>query len=175
MRTVVIGLGNPILTDDSVGIHVARCLRARLDGQGTSLATAVTEAHTGGLDLMDAMVGYDRAIIVDAMVTGKCLPGSVRTFDDGPACLCTRNAHSTHSASLEVALHAGREIGLHLPVRISVLGIEAGDVETFGYKLTGPVAASVPRVVEMILQELGVDGLALHALRSGIMAEGGQA
>lgn len=175
MRNVVIGLGNPILTDDSVGMHVARCLRAQLDGQGELPSTAIIEAHTGGLDLMEVMVGYDRAIIVDAMVTGVCPPGSVRIFADGPALLCTRNAHSTHNASLEVALEAGRDLGLQLPEKIIVIGVEAGDVETFGQGLTAPVAASVSHVVGTILRELGLNGLALHALRGVIMEKGWQA
>lgn len=158
MRTVVIGLGNPILTDDSVGIQVVHDLGRRLLVAGIGPQdVALKKAFTGGLGLMDAMVGYDRAIIVDAMFTGNCPPGSVRTFAD-PAELCTRNTHSTHSASLDVALEAGREIGLDLPENIRVVGIEALDVETFGQGLTAPVAAAVPAAMDAVLRELADSG-----------------
>jgi hydrogenase maturation protease len=66
MKTLVLGLGNPILTDDKVGIHVVRAAAGHC-----SPANGVTfaEASVGGLRLLDLLAGYDRAVMVDAIQT----------------------------------------------------------------------------------------------------------
>lgn len=156
MRTVVIGLGNPILSDDSVGVKAARLLSEKLQDMPRAREdVTVTELYTGGFALLEEMVGFERAVIIDAMETGTHKPGTIRSF--GRSILSgTRNTFSTHSSSLEVALQMGREIGLDVPEDIRVFGIEAGDVETFGEELSEPVARALPRVVEMVMQELGL-------------------
>ena len=68
MRTILIGLGNPILTDDGVGVKVAYEIERRL-GENVPANLTITEASVGGLRLMELMEGYDRAIIVDAIQT----------------------------------------------------------------------------------------------------------
>jgi hypothetical protein len=71
--TVVIGLGNPILGDDGVGLRVAQALRAEFAGVA---GVVIKELHAGGLRVMDAIAGYERAVIVDAMCTGARCPGA---------------------------------------------------------------------------------------------------
>ena len=67
MQTLIIGLGNPLVTDDSVGLRVAAELRSQLAGRPD---VAVTEDYWGGLRLMEQMVGYDRVIVIDAICSG---------------------------------------------------------------------------------------------------------
>jgi hydrogenase maturation protease len=66
MRTLVLGLGNPLLGDDAVGLKVAALVRERLGG---APGVDVEEEEAGGLRLMERMTGYDRAILVDAAAT----------------------------------------------------------------------------------------------------------
>jgi hydrogenase maturation protease len=149
MRTLIIGLGNAVRSDDSAGLAVARALRERLDGRA---GVDVVEMWHGGLGLAEAMSGYDRAVVVDAMATGAA-PGTVRRLAPGEL-EDTRNVTSTHDTSLPLALELWRRAGLPVPRSISVWGIEAADLETLGEDLTGPVAAAVPRAVSAILDEL---------------------
>ncbi|TAN40362.1 MAG: hydrogenase maturation protease [Nitrospirae bacterium] len=160
MKTVVIGLGNPILTDDGVGIRVSRMIRDLLAQQqtaGTSGDTIdIKEVYAGGIRLMDAMTGYDRACIVDAMVTGRFRPGEVSEFD--PAELCgTRNIVCTHDTNLSTALELGRMLGLHLPSAIKIWGIEARDVTSFSEQLTDEIDCAVPVAARAVLSELQID------------------
>ncbi|GAH17016.1 unnamed protein product [marine sediment metagenome] len=69
MKTLILGLGNPILSDDGVGFCVAGELRGRLSQQEVT----VMETSMTGLSLLDLLAGYDRAIIIDAIqaVGGK--------------------------------------------------------------------------------------------------------
>lgn len=143
-RTVVIGLGNVILTDDGVGIHAARLIRERAP-EGVD----VTEVHAGGLRLMDAMVGYDRAFIIDAMQCGTA-PGTVRRFSVTEL-HATRNMTSTHDTSLGTALQMAAMLGLQVPTEVTVWGIEALDAATFGEELSQEVSAAMDVVVSELL------------------------
>jgi hydrogenase maturation protease len=151
MSTIVIGLGNPILTDDSLGIHVVREISAQLrDREDISFC----ELNVGGLDLMEAMVGYERAIIIDAAYTGQMKPGTV--FTASPEDLKqSRNTCSNHNGSIEVALELGMMAGLKLPRDIRIWAVEAEDVETFGDNLTVSVQSALPGFIGNILRDIG--------------------
>lgn len=77
-KTLVLGLGNPILSDDGVGLRVAAGLEGRL-GEGVT----VIEASLAGLDLLELLSGYDRAIIIDAIQTEGGQPGRIYRLDPG--------------------------------------------------------------------------------------------
>ena len=150
MSTIIIGLGNPVLTDDSVGMHAVREISARLQGRPD---VVVRELYSGGLDLMEAMVGYECAIVVDAAWTGQMDPGTV--FAANPASLRqSRNATSNHNGSLEVALELGVLAGVPLPGKIRFWAVEASDVTTFGESLTEPVQRALPTLVGNVLHEI---------------------
>ncbi len=150
MRTVVIGMGNPVLTDDSVGIKVARALARQYPAERD---TVIRELCAGGLRLMEALEGFEHAILVDAIVSEGGQPGTVYCL--APSDLRkTRNTCSTHDASLMGALELGKSLGLSLPREIRIWAIEAGDVATFSEELTEPVRAAVPRVVEAVVRRL---------------------
>jgi len=150
MRTLVVGLGNPVLRDDSVGWHVARRLRPLLaDREGIE----VEECCRGGLDLMERLVGYDRAIIVDAITTGAP-PGTIHRTT--PAAIPTRNSASSHDVTLPAALELGRRAGAELPADDAILlvGVEAADTATFSEQCTPAVQNAVPEAVELVAAEL---------------------
>lgn len=148
-RIIIIGLGNPIVSDDSVGVHAARSL---YNVKEVREVADVQEVYAGGLRLLDVLAGYKRAIIIDAMQTGAA-PGTVRKFSiaDLPK---TRNLASTHDADLPTALEAGRKLGMELPGEIVVFGIEAEDVVTFSEKLTPAVARGLEEAIRQIIRIL---------------------
>ncbi len=150
MRTVIIGIGNPLLTDDRVGINVVRSLHAKLDNRDD---VECHELYTGGIRLMESMVGYNRAYVIDAMVTGKHVPGTICSF---PADDCSYICHaaSPHDADITTSIAMGKALGLALPEEIRIWGIEAADVATFSEELTPAVAAAVPLVTAEIIHQL---------------------
>ncbi len=152
-KTVIIGLGNPILTDDGVGIKVARALRDEL---GSNSSIDIKELYAGGIRLLDAMTGYEKAVLVDAMVTGKRSPGTICSVSDSELG-SARNIASTHDINFATALELGRMLGIRLPGDIKVFGIEAEEVERFGETLTDNVARAVPQVVRLITEDMGLE------------------
>jgi hydrogenase maturation protease len=147
MRTLIIGLGNPLVTDDSVGLRVAAALREHLVGRPE---VAVVEDYWGGLRLMEQMVGYDRAIVIDAICSGA-LPGTIHHLTTGD--MPTQRSASSHDMTLPTALALGRQAGLRLPEdeAIALVGIEAEDILNFGETCTPAVAAAVSRAVADVL------------------------
>ena len=150
MSVIVIGVGNAMLADDSVGLHVVGQLAPQLrDCPGIT----TLECQAGGISLMEAMSGYERAIIIDAIITERGRPGTVYSLT--PTDLRqSKNVHSTHDANLAVALELGRLAGLPLPEQVKIWAVEAGDVSTFSEALTEEVARAVPSVVGQVLREL---------------------
>lgn len=151
MKTLVLGLGNPILTDDGIGIHVVRQVAAQC---ARSDVTCV-EASVGGLRLLETIAGYDRLILVDAAGIHDAAAGQVSRLrvEDVQASL---HAGSTHDLSFGGALAFGRSLGLKLPADhdITVIAIAVEDVLTFGEALTPAVAAALPHAAEAVLSEL---------------------
>lgn len=150
MRTLVIGLGNPLIRDDSVGLKVAAALQRLLAGRPE---VEVEQDFWGGLQLMERMAGYQRAIVVDAIQTGAP-PGTIHqlTLDSIP----TQRSASAHDVTLPTALAFGREAGLTLPAQDQVLlvGIEAEDILTFDEECSPAVQEVIPQAVRLVLNLL---------------------
>jgi len=114
---------------------------------------------------MEAMAGFGRAVIIDAILTEAGRPGTVYSPEVNEL-FATRNTHSTHDANLAVALELGRTAGLRLPSEIRIWAIEARDVTSFSEELTGEVERAVPLVVESVMRFLGVASPARSGART---------
>ncbi len=115
---------------------------------------AVVERHTGGLALMEALVGCERAVLVDAMVAGG-RPGTI--YRTSLAALGeTRHSICAHDMTLSAAMDLGRSLGLVLPADVEIWGIEPDAVDTFSERLSEEVAAAVPVVVREIGAAVGL-------------------
>lgn len=149
-KTLVIGLGNPLISDDSVGLRVAHELKARLADRPH---VEVSEDYWGGLRLMERLIGYDRAIVVDAIVTGA-EPGTIHRLTTES--ISTQKSASAHDVNLPTALAFGRQAGVHLPADkdVRLVGIEAEDLINFNEACTPAVAAAIPRAVQEVINVL---------------------
>jgi hydrogenase maturation protease len=153
LKTLVLGLGNPILADDGVGIHIVRAAAAQCSPtNGLTFA----EASVGGLRLLDLLAGYDRVILVDAIQTRDGQPGEFYWF--GPGDLhASLHSGCTHDLSLPGALKLGRCLGMNLPgdKDLTFLAVEAEDVLTLTETCTPAVARAIPHAAEALLFQLG--------------------
>jgi hydrogenase maturation protease len=186
-RTLVLGLGNPIRGDDGVGWRVAEAVQdnlpkvkkpseGRTENEDPHPALPQGEREKkeepqegrehievdmlagGGLNLMERLVGYDRAILVDAMQGGN-QPGSVQVFPlealDNPS---AGNLGSIHETNLLTALEIGRNLGAHLPPvgGVMVVAIEAQPVFEFSEELSPAVKLAVSEAVEKVMNLLNL-------------------
>jgi len=147
VRTLVLGLGNELAGDDAVGVLVARAAQPELDG-----VADVVESAASGLALIEVLAGYERAIVVDSIVTGRRPPGSITEM--GLEDVGRVVAPSLHHAGLaELAAVTGR-LGLGFPSSTRVLAVEVVDPYTFGAAPSEPVAAAVPELVRRVREQV---------------------
>ena len=147
VRSVIVGLGNPILTDDAVGLAVARCVHTRLADPELDLL----EAAVGGIQLIEMLDGYDKAVIVDAIKTEGGLVGNHYLLDLEGSTRSSRRTGMTHEIGLLEGLELGRDVGMHMPDYLRVYGVEVTDPLTFGTEMTDKVKAAVPIVADSII------------------------
>jgi len=156
MKTIIIGLGNPILGDDGVGWRVVEELQSNIEYRDSNIE--FDYVSLGGLSLMERMVGYDRAILVDSMETGRIPVGSVWEIPlealPNPS---AGHSASAHDASLLTALETGRSMGLPLPHEVKVVAVEAAQVYDFSEELSPAVAAAIPMAVQAVLDILALE------------------
>jgi len=152
MRTLVIGLGNPILGDDGIGWRVAEEI-ARLTDRRPEVE--VDCASLGGLSLMERLTGSDRVILIDSIFTGRKPIGTVSLFPltDLPD-LSSGHTTAVHDTSLRNALKVGRSMDIPLPEdeNVFIIAIEAANVYDFSEKLSPSVEAAIPQAVEAVLK-----------------------
>jgi hydrogenase maturation protease len=148
-KTLILGLGNSLLCDDGVGIYVASELKNRVDRPEIT----VMETGVAGLSLLDLLVGYDRAIIVDAIQTVGGKAGQIYRLEPKAFDTALHTA-SAHGIDFTTALEFGKKLGLPLPQEIVIFAIEASNVSTFSEECTPEVKSAIPACVKMVLQEL---------------------
>jgi hydrogenase maturation protease len=148
-KTLILGMGNSLLSDDGVGLCVAAELKSRLDQSDVT----IMETSVAGLSLLDLLVGYDRAIIIDAIQTVGGKAGQIYRLDP-EAFDTTRRTISPHDVNFTTALEFGKKLGLPLPQEIVIFAIEASDVSTFSEECTPEVKQAIPTCVETVIQEI---------------------
>lgn len=153
MKTLVIGLGNPILGDDGVGWRVIEELQSKIVNPKSEIE--LDFASLGGLSLMERMVGFERAILIDAMESAQRPVGIVRVIplEELPNPSAGHSA-SAHDTSLITALETGRHMGLVLPEEVFVVAIEAQQVYDFSEELSPAVADAAPVAAHAVLDIL---------------------
>jgi hydrogenase maturation protease len=161
MKTLIIGLGNPILGDDGVGWVVAEQVQKTLNDRSRTMDDGhdveVDFASLGGLSLMERLTDSERVILIDSIYTGKKPVGSVNRFSlEALTDMSSGHSASAHDTSLKNALKVGRSMDIRLPEdqNVMIVAIEAKSVYDFSEELTPPVAEAVPRAVQAVLDLL---------------------
>jgi len=145
VKTLVLGVGNPILSDDGVGIHVARALKGRrLPG------VEIEELPASGLELLDCVLGYDVVIIIDSIKTEGGRPGDFYELEEKDF---ERTVHgaSPHGINIATALALGRRIAPdRMPRKVIFVAVEAADLVNVSERLTPQVEARLPEIADFV-------------------------
>ena len=151
MKTIVIGLGNPILGDDGVGWIVAEQVSHQID---SDLQVDVNYLSLGGIHLMEHLIGYERVILIDSFFSdGE--PGSIQVsrLSEMPN-YSAFHMTSAHDTSLQNAMKLGEDLGETLPDDVLVVGISIRHVYDFSQELSHPVREAVPKATQIVVDML---------------------
>ncbi|MBC8429515.1 MAG: hydrogenase maturation protease [Dehalococcoidia bacterium] len=146
MKTIILGLGNPILTDDAVGFRMVQELKEEIPD------LEVSEVSEAGIALLDYVIGYDKLIIIDSIKTGKGKPGELYKLeleDLKP----TMDFSSSHGVDIATAFKVGEGLGYRMPKHVSIYAVEVRDNTTFGERCTEEVEERIPFIVRQIIEE----------------------
>jgi hydrogenase maturation protease len=141
VSTAVIGLGNPLLTDDGVGLALLEALRD--DGW---VDVDLVDGGTWGLSLLPVLADCERVLVIDAVKAGN-EPGTVVRGRGEDVPRLYRYPLSPHQIDLTEVLAAAEMTG-GVPAVMEVIGVEPGSTEGPCLSLTDPVAAAVPTALD---------------------------
>lgn len=146
-------MGNPILGDDGVGWEIAKQVQQRSEIPSDIDVDCLS---VGGISLMERLIGYERAILIDSFFTNKNPVGTLLCFslDELPN-RALGHIFSAHDTSLQNAIKVGMKLGAKLPEEITIIAVEAQEVFDFSEQLTPAVAAAVPTAVQKVIDLLG--------------------
>jgi hydrogenase maturation protease len=146
-KTMVLGVGNLLLSDEGVGVHVVK----RLMEMPLPPGVEVIDGGVGGLGLMGTLIGADRLIVIDAVRAGEA-PGSIYRFGiEDLTKYPERYKMSVHEIGIVEVLHLSRLLG-RIP-KTTIIGVEPKSLE-MGMDLSPEIHARVPRIIELVLDEL---------------------
>jgi hydrogenase maturation protease len=152
-RSLLLGMGNPILGDDRVGHELARRVAERL-GAAPGLEVE-PECTVGGLELLELVAGFDRLIVLDSIKTEGGRPGDWYRFG-GSSLQETMNLSNVHDANFATAMELGRRLGMHLPEDddIHIFAVEVRENLTFAERLSPELEQAMPELCEEMATEI---------------------
>jgi len=167
MRTLILGLGSEIRRDDAAGLLIARQLGEVLKDPDVE----VIESSVAGWSLLDLVVGYDKAIIIDSVCTAERQVGRVHRLSAADLGQWAGSL-SPHRADLVSVLEAGKTIGLEIPADIVIYAMEVSDPLGYATEPTEEVQRALPEVVTFIAEKEFQRPLSLSSLRGGFTDDG---
>ena len=148
MTITLIGLGNILLKDEGVGVHVANAIRERYS---FSPEVEIIDGGTLGLDLLHYFEGKDKVLLVDAVDFRK-EPGYIGTMDDDaiPSTLFAKL--SVHHIGLSDVLFAAKLLD-YTPSKIRLIGIQPQSLEV-GLDMTDCIASKIEELMRLVIETL---------------------
>ncbi len=145
---LILGVGNILLQDEGVGVRVAQEMMKRDLPPGVE----VIDGGTAGFDLVSTVDGREKIVVIDAVMSEKDPPGTIyRMFPENlqPTFMGKTSIHQFEFLDvLGMTYLTGR-----LP-EVVIFGVVPREFAKFGLELTPEIGALVPRLVELVMEEL---------------------
>jgi hydrogenase maturation protease len=163
---LVLGIGNPLMGDEGIGIRVAEILMSSFDfGNGVEVA----DAGTMGVGMINVFRDRDYVLVVDAVDGTEHPPGAIVTME--PEDMAPNQVmHSLHDQKLIDVLQAASLAGIEF--EIDFIGVQIDRIEQWVTELSRPLEAALPSVVAAVLDTLATRGVR-PSVREGGSVEGG--
>jgi hydrogenase maturation protease len=149
-KTLIIGVGNTLMSDEGVGVAVAKALM----NENLPAGVQVVDAGCALLNVLMDLEGFDRVVIIDAAAGGG-RPGNIYRFDSSvladktaaPRCLT-----SLHEIGVPESIAMAEISGSEIPP-VTIIGVEPSSLE-LGTELSGPIKSKIPDIVQAVKNEL---------------------
>lgn len=146
--TLVLGLGNPLMGDDGLGLAALARLKAEFE---MPPEVSLVDGGTWGMNLLHLIEGAERLVLLDAINTGD-MPGTVNFLEREDLPRFFSHKLSPHQIDLREVLGLA-ELRGHLPRQMVAIGIQPLQVE-MGERVSLPVANAMESLVELTVAHL---------------------
>ena len=147
MKTLILGMGNPILSDDGVGLVLAERLRNKIHGADVAASAII------GLSLFDLIMGYDTLFIIDAMTTKEGQVGGLKKIGADDRC-GTLHLFSSHGFNIFDLMELGLQCGFEMPCLAAVYGVEIGSEVAFDESLSQGLHEKIPAIAAELIDDM---------------------
>jgi hydrogenase maturation protease len=144
-KTLILGLGNDILTDDGIGPRLVRDLAQMNDYPNVQFDTA----SCGGLEILEYIQGYEKVVFIDAIRTCDGKPGDVYYFIPSDF-RETLHLSNLHDVQFLTALKLGNTLNMDLPSDLHIIAIEIIEDMKFSEEFTMPLKEKYPGILEKV-------------------------
>jgi hydrogenase maturation protease len=145
---LVLGVGNILLRDEGVGVHVVK----RIQEMDMPAHVEVVDGGTAGFDLLDVIEGREKVIVIDTVKGGQP-PGTLYRLSDEDIEERAKQRLSLHDIDMTDLLKLADLLGVDKP-KVVIFGVEPKDMESADLELSPEIAAQVPRVIELVMKEI---------------------
>jgi len=153
VRTLVLGIGNTILGDDGIGVHIAQGLAKEINDENID----VMDTSIDGLNLLELIVGYDKVIIIDAIMTEDGEVGEIYRLRPENIGRLACSATSPHHLNLAATIEIGKRLfPQEIPGEVIIFAVGAQEVTEVTEEITARVKEAIPRVINLVLEELSL-------------------
>lgn len=143
--TLILGLGNAILSDDGIGPRLVNDL-SKISGM---IEADFITSGSGGLEIMELINGYKKVIIIDCIHTSSGKPVDVyllKTSDFKK----TSNLSGIHDVNFLTSLELGKVLGYNMPDEINIIAVEVIEDMEFGERFTSMLEDKYPEILKKV-------------------------
>ncbi len=149
-KLLILGMGNKFFGDDGVGIIITEKLNEIFKNENN---IDIEETNWGGFRIIDLLTGYNKAIIIDALTTGKKPTGFIHKFNYDEIIHSVRMI-SFHDINFATAVEFAKILDIPMPDEITVYGIEVEKIEHFSENLSQEMWEAVDNCVQLVKKEI---------------------
>ncbi len=149
MKTLILGMGNDILTDDAIGPRLIHDLSGIIGNRNVDLNTACC----GGLEIIEYISGYNKVIFIDGIHTSGGIPGDVyyyKTSDFRE----TSHLSSLHDITFLTSLKLGQTLGIQIPEDLHIIAIEIVEDMEFSEEFTPRLKKRYPEILKNVVTKI---------------------
>ncbi|MBC8320780.1 MAG: hydrogenase maturation protease [Bacteroidetes bacterium] len=145
-NTLILGFGNPLLSDDGIGTRIVNDLKTKMDNNLFEFSSA----YICGIDIITIIKGYKNMIVVDGCMTQNSTPGelSFYTVDNYYGMAHLDNYHDVKFRDI---IKLSRDLNLHIPENIHIVAIEIKEDMVFSKDLSPSLQNSYPEILQKVL------------------------
>ncbi|MCX6261978.1 MAG: hydrogenase maturation protease [Bacteroidia bacterium] len=144
-KTLILGLGNNILTDDGIGPRLVCDLAQMINNPNVQFDTA----SCGGLEIMEYLKGFEKVVFIDSIRNRNGKPGDVYYFTPSDF-RETSHLSSLHDVNFLTALELGNALNLGLPVDLHIIAVEIIEDMEFSEEFTPPLKEKYYAILENV-------------------------